>query len=163
MVRKRVACRPCLECCFHSCRLLLAPCGRMGNPIAEIGTACFRRFVARPVIFFATTVPWGLLFDWFMLLLGPALICLATSIVCWCAVTPLATARPVAPRLQRSTWTHAARGRPQGHICRAVLHLAAQGYAHVPYVVGTRVDGDVARLQHTVQLLLLLSHQSGHA
>ena len=83
MARKRVACRPWLECCFHCCRLLLQPCP-MTNPIADVGTACFRRFVARPVIFIATTVPWGLLFDWFMLLLGPALICLATSIVCWC-------------------------------------------------------------------------------
>jgi hypothetical protein len=95
MVRKAVPCRACLECCFHCARLLLSPCG-MTNPVAQLGTACFRRFVARPVIFIATTVPWGLLFDWFMLLLGPALICLATSIVCWCAGSPFRLRRACA-------------------------------------------------------------------
>ena len=100
MVRKQVPCRSCLECCFHTCRLA-SPCHAlgMGNPCADVATAFFRRFVARPVIFIVTTVPWGLLFDWFMLLLGPALICLATSIVGWCAdAPPPALALAPAPR-----------------------------------------------------------------
>jgi hypothetical protein len=88
-MRKQVPCRPLLEFIFHCCRLC-NPCHvlGMGNPCADIAATAFKRFVVRPIIFVVTTVPWGLLFDWFMLLLGPALICLATSIVGWCALPP---------------------------------------------------------------------------
>ena len=80
--RKSVPCRPCLECCFHTCRVA------MGGMCSDTTTAVFRWFVVRPLVFLIKNVPWGLLFDWFMYLLGPALICLATSIVCWYAPAP---------------------------------------------------------------------------
>ena len=54
------------------------------NQCSAVLAKAIRWFLVRPVVFVATTVPWGLLFDWFMLLLGPALILLATSIVGWC-------------------------------------------------------------------------------
>lgn len=58
------------------------------NQCSAVLAKAIRWFLVRPVVFVATTVPWGLLFDWFMLLLGPALILLATSIVGWCQPPP---------------------------------------------------------------------------
>lgn len=104
MVRKQVPCRAPLEFVFHCCRLCNpchVLCPSMGNPCADIAGTAFKRFVVRPVIFVVTTVPWGLLFDWFMLLLGPALICLATSIVGWCAPAP-PSAPPRLPSLRHT-------------------------------------------------------------
>ena len=69
--------------------------------------AVFRWFVVRPVIWIVRTVPWGLLFDWFMFLLGPALTCLATSIVCWVGYAGLYYVLPLkAAHMSVMWWLH---------------------------------------------------------
>jgi hypothetical protein len=72
--------------------------------VANAAGALVRWFVVRPLMCLATTVPWGLLFDWFMYLLGPALICLATSIVCWVVYAGLYYVLPLKATYMSFMW-----------------------------------------------------------
>ena len=134
---------------FHCVRVLLP------SWMHPFFSKLFKCVVVRPVLFILNNVPFGCLFDWFMFLLGPALIMLATSLVCWCA-GPLQL-NPCTPRPAANTLSQC---REQGCLRRVVLHPAVESELHVSPVVLPCVHGLLHRVFHPVQLFQLCIDES---